>query len=422
MNRQTISILGIIFISALIALWIFRSEPHTTAGGHDHDHGGHGDLGENMPRGPHGGRLLLQDHFALELAIFETGVPPELHVYAYHDDTPVDPAQVRLNIKLHRTGGQTDAIGFVPQQDYLRGDAVIYEPHSFEVEVNAEYNGATYHWRYENFEGRTQIPVAMARTMGIASETVGPVILRQTLTLSGQVHTNPNRLARVRPRFPGVVTVINAELGQEVKAGEILARVQSNESLQTYTVKAPIAGLIVQRDLQVGEATGTEPLFIIVDTAQVWVELDVFSRDLDKVRVGQTVTVETLDGTLTREGRIDWLSPLTAHASQSVRARIPLANPAGELRPGQYVRGHVVVGEHPVELAVRQSALQRFRDFQVVFARFDDIYEVRMLELGRSNSEWVEVLGGIAPGTEYVTQHSYLIKADIEKSGASHDH
>jgi cobalt-zinc-cadmium efflux system membrane fusion protein len=92
------------------------------------------------------------------------------------------------------------------------------------------------------------------------------------------------------------------------------------------------------------------------------------------------------------------------------------------LRPGQFVRGRITLAEHAVPLAVRLAALQRFRDFQVIFARIGDTYEVRMLELGRRDSEWVEVLGGLAPGTEYVTANSYLIKADIEKSGASHDH
>jgi len=77
---------------------------------------------------------------------------------------------------------------------------------------------------------------------------------------------------------------------------------------------------------------------------------------------------------------------------------------------------------HKVKLAVRQSGIQAFRDFQVVYAKFGDTYEVRMLELGRRNNVWVEVLGGIDPGTEYVAENSYLIKADIEKSGASHDH
>ena len=358
----------------------------------------------------------------MEITIFESGVPPEFHVYTYQNGEPIDPAQVKLEIKLHRTGNKTDDISFQPQQDYLKGDAVIYEPHSFEVEVQADYNNATYQWRYDNFEGRTDIPVDMARSMGIETERVGPVTLQQTLVLSGQVHTNPNKLARVRPRFAGVVTAIHAELGQQVKQGDLLARVQSNESLQTYAVQAPIAGLIVQRDLQIGEATGEQPLFIIADLSEVWVELDVFSRDLDKVRVDQIVIVETLDGKVQISDNIDWISPLTAHASQSVRARIPVDNTHGYLRPGQYVRGHVVTGSEKAKLAVRQSALQNFRDFQVVYARFGDTYEVRMLELGRSNSEWVEVLAGIEPGTEYVTQNSYLIKADIEKSGASHDH
>ena len=68
------------------------------------------------------------------------------------------------------------------------------------------------------------------------------------------------------------------------------------------------------------------------------------------------------------------------------------------------------------------SGLQRFRDFTVVFARFGETYEVRMLELGQQDSEYVEVLGGIDPETPYVVDQSFLIRADIEKSGASHDH
>ena len=172
----------------------------------------------------------------------------------------------------------------------------------------------------------------------------------------------------------------------------------------------------------VGEATGEAALFIIVDHSDVWVELDIFLRDLTLIKKGQSVLLETLDGKDQITASIDWVSPLTAHASQSVRARVVVANKEGVLRPGQFIRGHVTIAEHEFALAVRQSAFQRFRDFQVVFAHFGDTYEVRMLELGRSNHEWVEVLSGIDPGTQYVTKNSYLIKADIEKSGASHDH
>ena len=117
-----------------------------------------------------------------------------------------------------------------------------------------------------------------------------------------------------------------------------------------------------------------------------------------------------------------WVSPLVAHGSQSVRARVPLENPHGELRAGQFVRARVTVSATNVPLAVRRSALQTFRDFDVVYAKVEDTYEVRMLELGQHDDNYIEVLGGLSPGEIYVTGNSYLVKADIEKSGASHDH
>ena len=420
MTRQFIAATAVTVITALLVVWILLA-PDDARDTHMHEHG-HDEHGEETTKGPQGGRMLVLDDFALEVTIFEAGLPPEFRVYAYDGDQAVAAEKVKLDIELKRTGDTIQRVAFTPQGGYLRGDAVIYEPHSFEVSIDAEYQGRNYTWHYDNFEGRTQIPADIASQMGIQTGSVGPVVLTETRTLTGRVQTDPNRLSRVRPRFPGVVKAIRFELGDTVTSGDILATVQSNESLQNYHIRAPIDGLIIKRDLQLGEATADEPLFIIADLSDVWVELDVFGRDLDRIKPGMPVTVETLDGAYQVAASIDWVSPLTAHASQSVRARVIVSNEEGRLRPGQFVRGHVTVAEHEVPLAVRQSAVQRFRDFQVVFARFSDVYEVRMLELGRSNHDWVEVLGGIEPGAQYVTENSYLIKADIEKSGASHDH
>jgi cobalt-zinc-cadmium efflux system membrane fusion protein len=200
-----------------------------------------------------------------------------------------------------------------------------------------------------------------------------------------------------------------------------MATVESNDSLQRFDVTATIDGVVLSRELQVGQVVGEQPLFQLVDVSEVWVQLDVFGRDLARVREGQPADIETIDG-FKASGSIDWISPLVTHGSQSIRARVVLPNPQGALRPGQFVTASVVVDRHEVPLAVRRAALQTFRDFAVVFARFDDTYEVRMLELGHADAEFVEVLGGLAPGAEYVTGNSYLIKADIEKSSASHDH
>ncbi len=93
-----------------------------------------------------------------------------------------------------------------------------------------------------------------------------------------------------------------------------------------------------------------------------------------------------------------------------------------EFRPGMGVEGSFAVSQANVPLAVRTKAIQRFRDFEVVFAKVGNTYEVRMLEIGRRTPEWTEVLGGLAPGEIYVIDGAFLIRADIEKSGASHDH
>lgn len=423
-RRQLLSILIIVLIAVIAAVWQLSSHDHHdhSTDAHDHGHGAHQDDHEEMERGPHRGRLLKQDDFALEITIFETGVPPEFRIYAYNNNAPLRPQDVDLLITLDRLGDKQDKIQFKAEQDYLRGDSIIYEPHSFFVTVQATYQSKTYTWKYENYEGRTMIPEKMATAMGIKTDQIGPKQLTQTKTLTGRIHSDPNRLSRVKPRFPGIVQTIHYELGSYVKQGSTLATIQSNESLQSYRVKAPISGMIIKRDLQIGEATGENPLFIIADLSVMWAELDIFIGDLSLINPGQSVAIETIDGHYLTTSKIDWISPLTAHASQSVRARIIIDNKDNKVRPGQFVRGHVTVAQTPVAMAVPKSALQRFRDFQVVFARVGDTYEVRMLQLGRSNKDWIEVLGGIEPGTTYVTDNSYLIKADIEKSGATHDH
>ena len=412
-------VLIISLVTALIVIWLLN-KPIDTHQGYD-EHGDNTEA-EQLEKGPHGGRLLQQDDFSIEITIFELGIPPEFRIYVYHDGQPVNPSEVSLTISLERLGGMVDDISFKPEQDFLRGSMVIYEPHSFVVNISASYEGNPYSWQYDNFEGRTQISSAMAVEMGIKTESVGPATLTETRTLRGRVVPVPERIAHIRPRYAGVIKTVHYEIGDEVKKGDILASVQSNESLQTYKVRSPISGVVISRQAQVGENTSNEPIFIVADLSEVWIELDIYPRDVSVIKKGQSIFIESLNSEIKKESKLTWISPVTTQFNQSVKARVNLKNSDGTLRPGQFVRGHVVVSEREVPIAVRRSALQRFRDFQVVFVRIGDVYEVRMLELGANNNDWVEVLGGIDADLQYVTVNSYLIKADIEKSGASHDH
>lgn len=382
---------------------------------------GSGEAAEEVVKGPHNGRMLVDGDFAIELAIFESGVPPEYHAWPTLGGKPAPLDQVNLTVELHRLGDKVDRFRFAPQGDYLRGDGVVKEPHSFVVKVDAAYRGQTHRWEYDSFEGRTTIAPEIARAAGIETQIAGGATLTETLTLYGRVVADPSRQREVSARYPGVIRAVNKRIGDAVKQGEALATVESNESLQTYVVAAPIGGIITARDANPGEQSGDRTLFTVMDPSSVWVELSVFPRDRARVRPGARVQVKAPDSEARAAGMIERVA-VQALANQAVLARASLGNPRGELLPGSFVTAEVAVAERAAPLAVKASGLQSFRDFTVVFEQVGDVYEVRMLELGERRGEWVEVLGGLEPGARYVTQNSYLLKADVEKSGASHDH
>jgi cobalt-zinc-cadmium efflux system membrane fusion protein len=397
-----------------------------SAPGHtDHaqnDPGAHGEAAvAETPKGPHGGRLLVDGDFALELAIFETGVPPEFHVWVTEAGKPVAPDEVDLRITLTRLGGVQDNINFQQQDDYLRGDMVIYEPHSFVVSIDVRHGERTHHWEYDNFEGRTSIAPDIATAFGLETESAGPATILETVAVYGHIVPNAESVRRVTARFAGLVESVAVSVGDRVTQGQRLATVESNESLSRFPIAAPIAGVITERNVHPGEQTDGRTLFTVMDTSNVWAELAVFPQDRTRVAKDAPARVITTDEQLEQLGFISRIDNIV-QPNQSVLARVVLDNPDGKWVPGMFVKGEIQVAEYKVPLAVKRAGLQAFRDFTVVFAQIGDEYEVRMLDLGRQDGERIEVLGGLEAGTRYVTTNSYILKADVEKSGASHDH
>lgn len=386
-------------------------------------HAGHAgaDAHDETRRGPHGGWWFEDGDFAAELKIVEAGIPPEFRLYAYANGNPVPVDGITARVQTTRLGGDREEFTFVGEQDYLRGIGRVGEPHSFDIRLEVTSGGRSYDWQLANYEGRTVIPRRIADEAGLETEIAGPQTIVETLELTGTVQTNPGRVSQVRARFPGVVTRVVRDIGDTVRRGDALAYLETNQSLSSVALTAPIAGMLVDRNVQAGQVTGDAPLFVIADLSEVWVQLDVFGHGLAAIEAGQAVSVSSLDGA-SYTGTVDWVAPVVAHGSQSARARVALQNPDGALRPGQFVRALVTTARTPVPLAVRRSALQTFREWNVVYACVGDTYEVRMLDLGRKDDRYVEVIGGLTPGEAYVTANSYLVKADVEKSGASHDH
>ncbi len=376
---------------------------------------------EAPEKGPHRGRLLKDDQFIVELSIFETGVPPEFRVWITDKGQPVKPSDVTLKIKLTRLGGIEDNINFTVQDDFLRGDLEIYEPHSFVVTVNALYQGQKHQWQYDNFEGRTFIEPKVAEALDISTSIAGSALLKETVSVLGKLIPHSNNSREISARFQGEVKRVHVSLGQKVKKGQPLATIESNESLKSYTVFSPINGVIRQQQAHTGEQTKDNILFSIVDHSVLMAELAVFPGDRHRIALGATVSV-TVNGLEKPVPAVIKQIDTVTQDNQSVLVRAELSNKNEQLVAGAFVRADIEVAEFQVPLAVKRSGLQGFRDFTVVFVKIGNEYEVRMLELGRVAGEWIEVLGGLKAGSEYVSENSYIIKADIEKSGAVHDH
>lgn len=383
--------------------------------------GGHQAPAAEPVKGPHRGLMLTDGPFAIELAVYETNVPPEYHAWPTRVGKPLPLGDVMLTVEVTRLGNKVNTFQFKPEGDFLRGDGVLIEPHSFALKVTAIHAGKSHAWAYDSFEGRTTIAAKVAEEAGIKTALAGPATLTETLTLYGQMAANPERQRAVSARFPGLIRSVGKKLGDAVQAGETLATIESNDSLQTYSLQAPLAGVVTQRDANPGEESGDRVLFTITDTSAVIAELSVFPKDRARVRAGTAVTLRLADGDASVSGKVARVD-VKASSNQSVQARVLFEQHGGSFLPGSFVTGEVAVAVRQVPLAVKTAGLQAFRDFTVVYAQVGETYEVRMLELGTPHGDMVEVLGGLEPGTRYVTENSYVIKADIEKSGASHDH
>lgn len=193
--------------------------------------------------------------------------------------------------------------------------------------------------------------------------------------------------------------------------------------LTRLEVRAPFDGVVVQKSVAAGQAvTEDEDLFTVADLSSVWVNVTVYAKDLNAVKVGQEVSIRSDALGAETRGQIVYIGALVGGEARAATARIVLPDPARRWRPGLFVTAAVVQEEVTVPVAVKRDGLQKFRDWDVVFVRVGDLFEARPLELGRQDGEWIEVVSGLQAGEQYASANSFILKADVGKAGASHDH
>ena len=331
------------------------------------------------------------------------------------------------------------------------------------------------------------------KTAGIVLDTAAPGHIRTSLQLPGEIRFNQDRTAHVVPKVNGVVESVSANLGQQVKKGQVLAVVSSStvseqrsellnaqqrltlaqstharektlwqekisaeqdylqagqalkeaeiavrnaqqklaaigagtssSGLNRYEIRAPFDGIVVEKHLALGEAVKEDAsIFTISDLSSVWAEMTVAARDMNAVRVGESVTVNATAFASSASGKIAYVGALLGEQTRTAKAHVVLPNPGNVWRPGLFVNVDVLAQEAEVPLAVAADAVQSVEQKQVVFVRVADGFRKQEVTLGRTDGKRVEIIKGLSAGDVYAAAGSFVIKAELGKGSAEHAH
>lgn len=520
-NKQWLAIIAVVVIGAALAVFILLSDKsketqdeHGEAGHSEAEHADeampdvsnqqainadalhkdeHTPQSEEIPKGPHGGKLFTQDSYGVEVTIFEDNAPPEFRVYLYQDGKPLSPVDANVSIQLERLGSKPQLISFVKENDYLKGDAVIVEPHSFKVHISAKSAGKDYAFSYEQVEARVKISDEQLRLNAIEVLTAAPAKIQSKLILQGEIKLNADKSVHIVPRVGGIVESVAVNAGDKVRKGQVLASIssqaiadirsellaaqkrvglarstynrekqlweekisaeqdylQAQHDLQEaeintqrlqqklgalgagsggsgqarYEIRSPIDGVVTNKQVSLGQVVNeTDSLLEVADLSTVWTEMTIYAKDINTVKAGQKVTIKATAFNAEAIGTISYVGALVGAESRTAMARVVLNNPDRTWLPGLPVNIELTASEVEVPLAISVEAIQTLRDWTVAFGRYGEYFEAKPLQLGRRDDKYVEVLSGLSVGDKYAAGNSFLIKADIGKAGASHDH
>ncbi len=290
-------------------------------------------------------------------------------------------------------------------------DAATDDGHDQEAESHEGHD----HGDHEE-EGALYLSPESMRLAGIEIRRLKERSLERTIELPGEIGFNEDRLVHVTPRYPGVAREVRAQVGSRVREGEVLAVLESNESLSKYSIQAPISGWIIDKHLAVGEFVSEDhTMFLIADLRTVWANCEVYAKDVSSVRQGAPVTIHSVEGDLSVDATISYLAPVYSEDTRSALARAVVDNGSGLWRPGTFIRATLTVGTEGKLNAVERDAVQVMDGEYVVFIPGGEEGEfiTAPVSTGIASDGFIEITDGLSPGDAYVALGAFELKAKM---------
>ena len=278
----------------------------------------------------------------------------------------------------------------------------------------------------EHAEGGLELSEAIIKKLGIQIQAAESGTVARTSVFPAEIKLNRDRAAAVSPRYPSIVRQVFAEIGDQVKKGDVLASLENRETMAVYTVSAPLDGVIISKNLAAGEAADEDKvLYQVADLSSVWADISIFPQYQHLVRKGAEVQFVAHDGH-TASGTIQYISPIMSHETRTFTARCVLEGAPADFTPGVFVRARMVVEQVDAAVVVPRDAVQMLEGFPVVFVPDEHGFQPLEIRTGLSDGKQVQVLSGLMPGDEYVAAGAFSLKAQMVTSGmdphAGHGH
>jgi len=304
-----------------------------------------------------------------------------------------------------------------------------HDLHSDHADTNVEHEEKNDHDVHDDEEVTVVLTDKAMEFARLTIEVVNKKSIGRSIELPGEIGFNEDRLAHITPRYPGIVKQVVKQLGETVQKGELLAVVESNESLAAYTISSPISGKIVKKHITSGEFVGEDAtLFVVADLTTVWVNCDVYARDADFVKSGQEIQISAVGTDWQVKARLSYVASVYNKTTRSMIARAVIPNTGEKWRPGTFITGTIPVSTDKHVLVVSRSALQLLYGETIVFVPGEHKNEFNpvVVQKGVENNRHVEILSGLEEGDIYVATGAFELKAKIVTSAlgghAGHGH
>ena len=250
----------------------------------------------------------------------------------------------------------------------------------------------------------------------------------EIVNLPGEVAVNGNTIVHVAPRFSGTLKIVARQIGEKVKPGDLLVKIQSNESLSIYDIYSEIDGIIIDKDSSVGEfVTNKKVIFTIANFDTIWVNAAVYSNHLSSIKEGQAVRVISKSNNLSQIGTIDYLRPTLSEETRTALARIVLKNPDSKWFPGMFVNVEIKLSSNRKSLIIPSESAVFIQNQYFVFIPDKDLngdegFKKQRILIGKSNENKIEVIDGLKENDEIASGNTYILKAELGKGSTEHSH